>query len=69
MSPCDSGQFPQFKPTVTHADTMARASARTYLYATERRCDDVMRHFIDCVNMAGRCFLSIYMSLLTLQFQ
>jgi proline dehydrogenase len=53
VGPCDSEHFPQFKPTVTHADTTVKASARTYFYATERKCDDVMKNFISCVNMAG----------------
>ena len=50
----DLEQFPQFKPTVTHADTTARASARTYFYDTEKKCDDVMKNFLNCVNMAGK---------------
>ena len=53
VSPCDSENFPQFKPCVTPANTTARASARTYFYATEKKCDDVMRNFISCVEMAG----------------
>jgi proline dehydrogenase len=53
VGPCDSEHFPQFKPTVTHADTTVKASARTYFYATERKCDDVMKNFISCVNMAA----------------
>ena len=52
-SPCDSEHFPQFKCSVTHADTTARASARTYFYATENKCDDVMKNFISCIEMAG----------------
>ena len=54
MSPYDPKLFPQYKSTITHADTTARASARTYFYATEKKCDDVMKNFLACVNMAGR---------------
>ena len=54
----DIQRFPQFKPTVAPADTTVRASARTYFYATEKKCDDVMKNFLSCVNMAGIYFIS-----------
>ena len=55
----DFEHFPQLKPTVTHSDRTVRASARTYFYATEKKCDDVMKNFLSCVNMAGK-FWSFY---------
>ena len=54
VAPSDSELFPQFKATVAPADTTARASARTYFYATEKKCDDVMRNFLSCINAAGK---------------
>lgn len=53
MAPHHAKQSPQFKPTVKSADITARASARTYFYATEQKCDDVMKNFLACVNMTG----------------
>ena len=43
--------LPQFRPT--HANSTVRASARTYFYETEKKCDDVMKNFLSCVNTAG----------------
>ena len=55
VGPYDSKLFPQFKPTIIQGDATAKASARTYFYATEKKCDDVMRNFLSCVNAAGKC--------------
>lgn len=62
MAPHDAELFPQFKPTVTSADVTARASARTYFYATEQKCDDVMKNFLACVNMTGMDIFSNYVN-------
>jgi proline dehydrogenase len=53
LTSSDYEHFPQLKPTITHADRTVRASARTYFYDTEKKCDDVMKNFLSCVNMAA----------------
>ena len=51
--PYDSKRFPQFKTRVMKANVTSRASARTYFYATEKKCNDVMINIVSSINVAG----------------
>ncbi len=53
----DPDLYPQFALSKTSGKTLVRASARTYFYQDEHKCDENMENFIKCINAAGELSL------------
>ena len=51
--PTDQELHPQFSSSKTSGDAVLRASARTYFYEDEHKCDKNMEDFIKCINVAA----------------
>lgn len=55
----------QFKPVVSKGETTRKASARTYFYASDERCEQNKQNFLSCIHTAadvtesGRPFAAI----------
>lgn len=45
---------PQFKPSLSHGKATKVASARTYFYHDDQRCQQNMQHFLSCIGMASQ---------------
>ena len=45
---------PHFSPSLTKGKTTKLASARTYFYQDDVRCQQTMEHFISCIQMAAK---------------
>ena len=44
---------PHFSPSLTEGSITKRASARTYFYQDDIRCEQTMEHFLSCIKMAA----------------
>lgn len=44
---------PQFNPSLTHGKMTKLASARTYFFQDDERCQQNMQHFLSCIRMAS----------------
>ena len=49
----DLKAYPQFQPSTVKGQATVRSSARTYFYEDEKKCDQNMENFLDCINVAG----------------
>ena len=45
---------PQFNPSLSSGKTTKLASARTYFYQDDERCQQNMQHFLSCIRMASQ---------------
>ena len=45
---------PHFSPSLTKGKTTKLASARTYFYQDDLRCQQTMEHFLSCIRMAAK---------------
>ena len=45
---------PQFNPSLSHGKTTKLASARTYFYQDDERCQQNMEHFLSCIKTASQ---------------
>lgn len=45
---------PQFNPSLSRGKTTKLASARTYFYQDDKRCQQNMEHFLSCIRTASR---------------
>lgn len=45
---------PQFNPSLSHGKTTKLASARTYFYQDDKRCQQNMEHFLSCIRTASQ---------------
>lgn len=45
---------PQFNPSLSSGKTTKLASARTYFYQDDERCQQNMQHFLSCIHMASQ---------------
>ena len=52
-TPTDTEAHPEFKTSQIPGKMTARASARTYFYKDEEKCDQTMKHFLSCIETAG----------------
>ena len=53
LTPLDQATHPQYSPSAMPASDIAKASARTYFYQGEQKCDENMKNFLECINVAG----------------
>ena len=55
----DPDKYPQFSSSTTSGTAVLKASARTYFYQDEHKCDENMENFLKCINAAGQSLLLI----------